>query len=49
MKEMLEGFIAACEANIVMYKALGDEKAVDAAQGMIADFEKILSFEMDDV
>tara|TARA_Y100000389_G_scaffold201976_1_gene246051 strand:+ start:5528 stop:5674 length:147 start_codon:yes stop_codon:yes gene_type:complete len=40
MIEMLENYIAACEANIVRYKAMGDEKAVKAAEGMIRDFQK---------
>ena len=42
MKQGLLDYIAACEQNIVMYKEMGDEKAVKAAEGMIADFKKIL-------
>ena len=43
MKEALENYIAACEQNIVAYKAMGDLKAVEAAEGMIADFQKMLA------
>tara|TARA_Y100000389_G_scaffold197403_1_gene231937 strand:+ start:2803 stop:2967 length:165 start_codon:yes stop_codon:yes gene_type:complete len=35
-------YIDACEANIVRYKAMGDEKAVKAAEGMIRDFQKVM-------
>jgi len=35
----LQGYIAACESNIQTYKEMGDERAVDAAQGMIEKFE----------
>jgi hypothetical protein len=49
MLEMINGYIAACEENIVKYKAMGDEKAVAAAEAMIANFEEILAFEMDGV
>ena len=42
MIEQLQNYIAACEENIVRYKAMGDEKAVKAAEGMIADFKKVL-------
>ena len=42
MIEQLQNYITACEANIVRYKAMGDEKAVKAAEGMIADFKKVL-------
>ena len=42
MKQGLLDYIAACEENIVKYKAMGDEKAVAAAEAMFADFQKIL-------
>jgi len=42
MIEDIKNMIAACEENIVRYKAMGDEKAVKAAEGMIADFEECL-------
>ena len=42
MKQGLLDYIAACEENIVKYKAMGDEKAVAAAEAMIVDFQKIL-------
>lgn len=42
MKQGILDYIAACEENIVRYKAMGDEKAVEAAEGMIRDFQKIL-------
>ena len=35
-------YVEACEENIVKYKAMGDEKAVKAAEGMIVDFKQIL-------
>lgn len=35
----LQGYIAACESNIQTYKEMGDDRAVDAAQGMIEKFE----------
>ena len=43
MKEAIQSYIAACEQNIVRYKEMGDLKAVKAAEGMIADFQKVLS------
>lgn len=39
--------IAAVRENIVVYQEMGDEAAVRAAQGMIADFEEIIAHEMD--
>jgi len=42
MKQGLLDYIAACEENIVKYKAMGDEKADKAAEAMIADFQKVL-------
>jgi len=43
MLEQLQNYIAACEANIVRYKEMGDEAAVKAAEGMIADFENLIA------
>mgnify|MGYP001036854465 FL=1 len=43
MLEQLQNYIAACEANIVTYKEMGDEAAVKAAEGMIADFENLIA------
>tara|TARA_Y100000389_G_C17281545_1_gene423230 strand:+ start:524 stop:661 length:138 start_codon:yes stop_codon:yes gene_type:complete len=42
MKQTLLDYIAAVEENMITYKAMGDEKAVKAAEGMIADFKKVL-------
>ena len=46
MKEALENYIAACEANIAQYMLIEDQeerqRALDAAYGMKADFEKML-------
>jgi len=42
MIEDIKNMIVACEQNIVKYKAMGDEKAVKAAEGMIADFRECL-------
>lgn len=42
MKDQLLAYIAACEKNIVTYKKMNDSAAVLAAEGMIADFEKML-------
>ena len=46
MKEMLEGYIAACMQNIAGYMLMEDEdesqRAIDAAYGMIADFKKVM-------
>lgn len=39
----IQGYIAACESNIQRYKEMGDERAVNAAQGMIKEFEICLS------
>ena len=46
MIEALQGWIKACQENIVYYKQIGDEKAVEAAEGMIRDMEKLLEMEM---
>lgn len=49
MKEVLENYIAACEENIANYMLIEDEeerqRALDAAYGMKADFEKLLENE----
>jgi len=42
MIEGIQNYIKACEENIVRYKAMGDEKAVEAAEKMIADFQQCL-------
>jgi len=36
------GYIDACRQNILEYRAIGDSRAVEAAEGMIADFEMCL-------
>ena len=43
MLEQLQDYIIAVEANIVTYKKMGDEAAVKAAEGMIADFENLIA------
>ena len=47
MKEALESYIAACEQNIANYMLIEDQderqRALDAAYGMKADFEKMLA------
>lgn len=42
MIEQIQNYIKACEENIVRYKAMGDQKAVEAAEGMIRDFQEAL-------
>lgn len=46
MNEMLQNYIAACENNIAQYMLIEDpeerQRALDAAYGMKADFEKEL-------
>jgi cell fate (sporulation/competence/biofilm development) regulator YmcA (YheA/YmcA/DUF963 family) len=42
MEQGIKDYIKACEENIVRYKAMGDEKAVKAAEGMIRDFQEAL-------
>lgn len=46
MKEAILSYIAACEKNIAQYMLIEDAddrlRALDAAYGMKADFEKIL-------
>lgn len=42
MIEGIKEYIKACEENIVRYKVMGDDKAVKAAEKMIADFEECL-------
>lgn len=48
MLQELQNMIAAVEKNIVTYKEMGDTKAVEAAEGMIAKFEEIYQFELDE-
>jgi hypothetical protein len=46
MREMIENYIRACEQNIANYMLIEDaderQRALDAAYGMKADFEKML-------
>lgn len=46
MKEQVRNYIYACEQNIKEYEKIEDkeerERAITAAKGMIADFEKVL-------
>lgn len=44
---MLENYIAACQQNIETYLAMDepDMAAVAAAEGMIADFQKMIESE----
>ena len=39
---MIEDMIQACEANIVKYKAMGDDAAVKATEQMIAELKELL-------
>ena len=48
MLQDLKDMIAAIEQNILTYKEMGDEKAVEAAEVMIAKFEEIYQFELDE-
>ena len=47
MKEVIENYIAACEQNIAQYMLIEDaeerQRALDAAYGMKADFEKMIA------
>lgn len=47
MKEAILSYIAACEQNIANYMLIEDaddrQRALDAAYGMKADFEKMLA------
>ena len=47
MKEAIQSYIAACEQNIAQYMFIQDpderQRALDAAYGMKADFEKLLA------
>jgi hypothetical protein len=38
---MIEDMIKAVEANIVKYKAMGDDAAVKAAEKMIAELQEL--------
>lgn len=46
MREAIQNYIAACEANIAKYMLIEDaderQRALDAAYGMKADFEAML-------
>lgn len=37
--------IAACKENIALYKKLGDQKAAEAAEGMLRKFEALAAEE----
>jgi hypothetical protein len=39
---MIEKMIKAIEANIVKYKAIGDDAAVQAAEKMIAELQELV-------
>ena len=39
---MIEDMIKAVEANIVKYKAMGDDAAVKAAEKMIAELQELV-------
>lgn len=47
MKEVIEGYIAACEKLIAQHMLIEDaderQRALDAQYGMKADFEKMLA------
>jgi len=47
MKEAILSYIAACEENIASYATIEDkeerERAIAAAEGMKANFEKVLA------
>lgn len=46
MREMIENYIAACKQNIANYMLIEDaderQRSLDAAYGMLADFEAML-------
>ena len=50
MQEAIQNYIAAVEANIAQYMLIEDQderqRALDAAYGMKADFEKMLEKEL---
>ena len=42
LRNGLLGYIDACNQNILEYRAMGDLRAVEAAEGMIAEFQMCL-------
>lgn len=42
LRNGLLGYIDACRQNILEYRAMGDFRAVEAAEGMIAEFQMCL-------
>lgn len=43
MIRALEGYLAAAENNLVRYRAMGDERAIRAGEGMVAGFRAELA------
>ena len=43
MKEILENYLKAAEANLVRYYEMGDENAIRAGEGMVEDFKAELA------
>ena len=41
--EGLTAMLEAAKANLAEYEASGDERAVIAGRGMVADFEKVIA------
>ena len=42
LRNGLLGYIDACNQNLIQYRAMGDHRAVEAAEGMIAEFQMCL-------
>ena len=42
LRNGLLGYIDACNQNLIQYRAMGDQRAIEAAEGMIAEFEMCL-------
>lgn len=43
IKEGLIAMLNAAKANLAKYEASGDERAIAAGRGMVADFEKVIA------
>jgi hypothetical protein len=43
IKAGLTAFLNAAKANLAEYEASGDERAIAAGRGMVADFEKAIA------
>jgi hypothetical protein len=41
--EGLTAMLEAAKANLAEYEASGDERAIAAGRGMVADFEKVIA------